>query len=828
MAITAIELIGFERMSLTGIQRIKITFTERLQLILGMNGAGKTALCRELTPLPAHKSNYADHGSKTIWKEHNGHSYVMKSTMSPMRHSFKKDGQELNPGGTQSVQRELVLQEFGLTPEIHNLMTGKERFTRMNSQRRREWFTMLSEVSYDYALSRFKMLRDRQRKLNGAIDLAKKRLVVESAKLISDEERFKLDMEIDELQLYLEILQNERTPFTSSMQSLQEREYHLTNELRSLEKRLISLRSIVFGRVPYQSMDEIDDRLYQIRGDLSAQRALMDKTVKEHTELERHLEILRQAGEKGITELQERAQRLSSESEALVSQLALPRFEIEPQAGLAALGGVWDTLSDIFSTIPSNEEQRFSQEAFRLATEKRVALINEKHKLENQYNHLLGDLKVMESHKALGGTKCPKCGHSWIQGYSDTEHGKLLRKKEELEEAFKRHQKEEDANTGELQAIDAYRIQYGVFTRTIRNVPVLQPFWDHLLASRYVLNAPKMAQVLMEQLTHDLQLELNIKRIQAEWTQTQTLITKAKDVEGENVGQISGKLKESDEALEGYAGRINALTQEQTSLVQLKQSLKEYLDLGEQLRSVMGSLERVGLDQIESMRRDMVLDVIRRVQVDLATKTKLISEVALQQRTCSDLKANIEEMEIQETVVKDLIRELSPTDGLIADGLFGSIQSFVGEMNVIISKIWSYPLVVKPCGVSTEEGSELDYQFPMVVNGKIVDDVGDGSTGQAELIDLAFRLVAKRRLKLDDVPLVLDEFGSGFDDTHRKSAAGVIQGLINQQLFSQVFMVSHYEASYGSLTQTEVLVLGTDNVVLPAHGKYNQHAEIER
>jgi len=183
---------------------------------------------------------------------------------------------------------------------------------------------------------------------------------------------------------------------------------------------------------------------------------------------------------------------------------------------------------------------------------------------------------------------------------------------------------------------------------------------------------------------------------------------------------------------------------------------------------------------------------------------------------------------VQEKALKLMVQQLSPTEGLIAEGLFGLIRSFTARMNKLIRSIWAYPLEVLPCGVDGDKGAELDYKFPLMVQSKsnIVKDVKLGSTAMQEITNLAFRQVAKSYLKLDDVPLYLDEFSASMDVAHRAAAAQLVNALIEQGSFSQAFMVSHYESFYGALGNAEICVLCSNNIVVPSGKPYNEHVVI--
>ena len=72
MKITYLKLHGFKRFGLTGIRDIEIQPNNPILVVTGVNGAGKTSLLREMSPLPAVRTNYDKDGYKEIRISHEG------------------------------------------------------------------------------------------------------------------------------------------------------------------------------------------------------------------------------------------------------------------------------------------------------------------------------------------------------------------------------------------------------------------------------------------------------------------------------------------------------------------------------------------------------------------------------------------------------------------------------------------------------------------------------------------------------------------------------------------------------------------------------------
>ena len=185
MKIERLELFGYTRLMLTNIQKFVYTPDMPFQIILGTNGSGKSSVLYELSPLPAQSGQYTKDGLKRVFISHKGSEYVLESTFKHgNKHSFKKDGEELNPGGTGMVQKDLCKREFNYTQELHELLIGDVLFTDMAPMKRREWITMLDSADYHFPLSVYNKWRTLARDHQGTLKHLKHLLATETNNLL--------------------------------------------------------------------------------------------------------------------------------------------------------------------------------------------------------------------------------------------------------------------------------------------------------------------------------------------------------------------------------------------------------------------------------------------------------------------------------------------------------------------------------------------------------------------------------------------------------------------------------------------------------------------
>jgi len=846
--ITYIEIKRFKHFRLTGITKLAMRPNEPIQLILGTNGSGKSSFMNEVTPLPAEQSNYHKDGYKIIHITNKNNHYILKSEFSISHpHSFiVNDSEELNPGGTITVQRELVRQHFGITPEIHSLLMGNESFTGMSYTRRREWFTLLSEVSYDYSLSVYAKLKERYRDTSGALKHAKKRLVNEKSKQISDAELTKLKVEVAQIHTELDVLYqnrntlvrdedtvsgNFRTNQTQLQQLISQFEklklgqpntgnWLLTNELvRNEWGELVPIN--------FRSKEEIDSAISDIRSEISFKEKLIQDRENQFTEIKKKISVLEKTGVDDVNTLKEKIRLAEVKITKLEEQRLLKLDNLFSEQAIETFEAVSQSLFEIFSVMPPNGDRKFSSSRLRDLTEVHKRLSKFINGENNHCERLRVEIQHLEKHKDIGNITCPSCKHRWNPVLTENDLPKLketlsqkLTVLEETEKLKRETEKdiEENQNYGDL---------FKRYLLCVRNTPGLFAFWDYLNAEDLVYSSPRRIIQLIDEVKHDLHLEAEIHQERKNVLGFNELIIAAMTLGNESLTELKDKVTELEAEIEKLTRALSYLKQNLNICQGYRKTIFQAEGLKSRIETLMTETNTLKEEWINSIRCDCINLCIREHQSNLAVKEGIISSITTQQNLIKDLENQITTLSQEEEVTKHLINELSPTNGLIAEGLLGFIRFFLKRLNSIIKKIWTYPMVVEACHIGEGEVTELDYKFPVRIHHaeKSIDDVRLGSTGMREVFDLAFKLCAMHFLSLDHIPLVLDEFGRTMDKVHKEHATNFIQQLLNQSTQPQIFMVSHDLLQYGSISNVDVCVLCPANIVVP--DKYNKHVVIE-
>jgi DNA repair exonuclease SbcCD ATPase subunit len=837
MRYTALILKGFRRFALNQVSHFEIRPTEQIQLILGTNGSGKSSLLQELTPLPANPADYLKDGSKEIHIVDRGNTYILKSDFAlKQAHSFMCNAEELNPGGTASVQRELVRQHFWVTPELHDLETGFINFTDMGPGTRREWFTQLSDVNYDYAIGVFEKLSDECRAVSNSVKLDKKRLVDEQTKIITEDEQKVLHAEVKTLHEELSRLFEMRAPIKRPLMEVQAERNRMEAQLKDISTQLLNLKVESpahlyrddWGQLQHLVFNSIDDvNLYidDIRDQITAQEAVLAKMVQEHGKLKETVDILKKQGADGIESVRRRIASIADIRLGFLKErrLKLELAGIDPTQSAKTIESIRQDLAALLFELPANANRQYSSQVLQEMKTRHQAYQEAFRMHSTAAAGLAAKVQHAEEHRASGSITCPKCDHKFHRGLSDAEFEELKRRQkshaelaEGLEQRIKSHALEvaEQENYGNL---------YRQVVQLTRSTPTLKPFWDHVVEKELFINSPKAVMGVLQVFEHDVACEMKAQVVDDEIEELKKLLAQSEQLGDQNINDAMEKLNTATLEIEGLTKALTRARSELNDFYAYRKQLETAISLERRVHEYIERFDMLTHEVVETLRLQTIQQCIQHTQSALARKEESLNQMRQQQAVIENLKQTIARRSKEEIALKAVVKALSPKDGLIAEGLLGFIKHYTHEMNQLIRKIWVYRLEVQACGSANENGAQLDYKFPMVVGSRenVVQDISRGSSGMQEIINLAFKVVALKYSHLENGALLLDEFGRTFDAEHRNAAIMAIKMLMETKPFTQLFMISHYESHYGAFTNVEVCVLDARNIATPK--VYNQH-----
>jgi recombinational DNA repair ATPase RecF len=819
MRCTAIKLIRYERFSLNEFEVFEATFESPLQIILGTNGSGKSSLLEQITPLPPNPSDFSKDGGKVITYEMDGSTYVLSSLFgTPHPHSFFKDGVELNTAGNVTMQRELVKSVFGITPEIHMLLMGNEKFTTMPANRKKDWFIKLCDSDFDYAIRVYNKAREAHRDSVGALKLARNALIAEADKMVSEDVLKDSQRLAEELYRALNNLLLNRMPVEHDLFQLEMSAAQLDARILDFSKQLnVALeKSNAFTR----TQEESERLLSELMVEHSRAEGKYQAIAKELSQVKNKLEVLRASGVDDLNNLAIRKKTISDEILAISSSL---RFG--ESSHCSDINSVRSTIREILSEMPDNSDRRYTQQTLTVSRGKLVAITGYIADKEKQLEQIRAALAHYKKHKDNPDQKCPKCEYIYSSGFDKKDYEDLGSEFSNVVSNIEKLKAEKDALTLFCEEADKFATGWRSFHFFKQTHPGLSNFWNYLIEEDFVHDRSKSPDAAFNLILVDLE---RISVLNERRTQLKAIEELEKTLNGD-LNQTESSLTESIERLDSELGKCTSQTvslKERISAVNSEIGLRKSLNsLNERIRHCIREKKSLGRIAKETIRRQCYNESVALIQRELSEVEARISRYTSQKNRVDQIASDIVRYEQAEKELGLLVKTLSPNDGLIAEGLNGFIVHFVRSMNDFISKIWTYEMEILPCGVQDGEGLELDYKFPIKLpnRSKPIPDVKFGSSGMSEIIDLAWVFLAKHCLKIKNAPMFLDEFGRTFDPAHKNASVGIIKSMIDHKVFEQVFMISHDYHQYGALVNSQIAVLNSLNVAPPSGAVYNEH-----
>jgi len=843
MKILSIELIGYKRLSLNNIQRLYISFIEKVIFILGTNGSGKSSLLKELSALPAQSAQFEKTGSKVIHIEHLGFYYVLTSDFSVNKHRFlkiqkNKDGiiifeEELNPGGTQTVQRELVKKEFGITQELHDLFTGLIKFHRMSVSERRKWFTLLSKSDYTYALGVYQKFKDSLRDAQVNMKMVQSRILQEKDKILSTERVNEIQDVVDYIyRAITDLKQRQKDFYDSNTNETLLNQLFLTAKQNTL---LLNKKMFEYQRKRGQSNlnpEEIQRLVILSQRKIDDLQVSINLREKDLQNLQNIALQLKKNSSLDTANLKIKLEYLQKSKEKINAELVL--LKNTPENDFLKMYDVLElieqSLIDIFQTVQKDPTHSNTRDNY-ISIKDNIELDRKKlESLVSQSNELKLNIERFEHAKKHDETQCPKCQYVWIRNYKESDDLKARNLYVEVQNSILKTQESIKLGENKLTEMGEFFEKHRTYYQIVFHYSILKPLWDEIKKTDYLFTDPKKLTSVLENFKLEIKNALKIPAITEEIKELSKLIDTIEKSLIDSSDDLNNKINQYEEQIARYLKEQRSAKQQ---LVILGDLLRLLSEIDKEKQNLSTTLQSIDTEKNKWLKQNMLLYVqslIELLESESDKYRKLLIQVDRQKHTIDMLLEQESELQKKIEALKLLCAELSPSEGLIAKGMMGFINVFLLEINSILRQIWLYPLELVVEEFKDDETQELDYKFKLKINGNdnnIIPDIQLASSSMKEVIDLSFQIVCMRYLGMNDYPLFLDEFGHSMDSAHRMQATKTIHELANYGSFSQIFIISHFENSYGTFKNAQMNVLCKNNIIIPKDMKYNDYMVIE-
>lgn len=806
MKIDHIKLEGFNRFPLLDTNILEEEFTDRPVMISGINGAGKSSLVNELTPLPSNRKDFSRKGYKEITITHNSHTYTLINDFreTPV-FSFLKDGEELNQANLVTTQKELVRQVFGITPVIHDILTGRENFTDMSLLARKKLFNTITNLNIDEVLKGYRSLKEEHKTQSLLLKTQYQTYKLEESKLLDEKELLSKKEErnlhksaIDKLLQFREELQTYRNNSLTS--SVLEDLLKLSTKITTFTKsNLVTLTAY-----PNKDLPKCKETK-QLQ--LSLLKVALDNLYKQ---LENRNTELGSLANINLGSRVEALDLISKLKHSINSRLDSFTF-IEPstvnQDTYQSAYRLESSLIEVVGAIPSNPKLEGKRNYTRDVYDQRL---NDKVKLIEDIQHLNAhELSIRSSiereGKVEGKVECPSCGHLWPL-------------KEALEEAsnYREQLKLIDENrytlttklssvTKELEKIQEYFSLYQNYANLRKStLDQLGLFWNYVDQEELIFTEPTKIEITLNSLVRELSLYHEVIELRKQLKQEEENLCKIDLLTNANVSTVKLDIQRLEVTIEEKLEEKIELEQELTTIEKVESSYLVLTEMEVKLKELGKSAKEYNLSILAKNLIEEVDDKIREHRVLLVDLETTLSQVDSIKTVLTTYQAQIDETTSNLKVLSILLEELCPKTGLIAKSISSFLNTIIYNVNATIAKIWSYKMVLVPIDV---EADTLSYRFKVLIEDKLeVDDISKVSKGQAEGINLSFKLVMYKLLKLEGYPLYLDELASHMDETHSNNMVHLVQNLTTSERFSQTFLITHKE-NFSFLRNLQVVEL---------------------
>lgn len=819
MFITGLTLSGYSRFALSGITYLELTLTEIYQIILGTNGCGKSSLLKELTPFPAHSKRYRKDGYKIFRCEHRGSHYVLTSTFAGgAKHTFEKDGVTLHNQGNATIQRELVKQHFGIDESIQAILTGQKLFTRMSTAERREWLMEFSGNQYDYAMKVYNLLKTKYRDTQGVVKHLNKRLADETEKLPSVATLQSYKEQCAELKNDLDVLLEWRDNSLPSEETVTRRISQLTSELSEICNKIID--ADMTAPHGYNPLTSISYHIGKRTAHLSQLQEDLSRLYDTHNELDdtcMRLEEMDVENRDGLLATYDRLRKQRDSVEYNVyGQLSDPReskmaTEVIRDTLLNLLSQLPRIAEDMLLTTPQIKEQIQWMENDLSATKEKFAT------LTHHVQHIQNSEK----------THCPKCKYSWFNGDPQNGIGDMLVQVEILRTAIATKQAALQEHRELLETKIEHNAIFRQISQLMSNNRYLTPLWrdistmwcGNILAYPITLAFGEWEHAVAIS-SHVDELDTNLRKIDES-------LTVLSEDNNKTLSTYAAQRNDCQRNIELVMMQIDMLKIELGLLKRYEETIVGFDNLQKRFMELAAQSDDEHAAIVKIREQESISEFMRSKHSALGSLEHVLSKANIAEGILREMEKQKEEVLLDGEAYACMVKELSPTDGLIADCMKGFITIFAQQMTDIIKNIWTYDLVVLPCKVG--EKDELDYRFPLRAGMSLedADDVSEGSTSQVDVVDFAFRIMTILYLGLEDMPFYLDEPATTMDEAHRSNIILFIKEYVDMRKASQLFLVSHYFQQSGAFHPSETLLLDATNIV-NVPGVYNRHAILRK
>jgi len=781
MKIDNLILYKYRRMSNLPYDKFTFKPKSKINIILGSNGMGKSSLLKELLPNAEDtKKEYLEDGYKILNFEHNNRNYTISYRRDENKYSFIVDDNELNPSYNMKTFKRLIEEHFNLSKDVFYLLTGNNDFTVMSTSERKKWFTeILSDTDYEYGLVIYNKARARYRELTGMLKMIESKLLKEYEELKNSE------LDVNKIKNEISYLESIKRSLTNNISKPD----NLPNVYDRLKNTITDYNSI---KVDIDN--EIDDKIINVKSTIDNIKNNIEHINKQ---IEQYTKML--TNNNKIIELEK---ELSNIKDIKVND------ELNIDEWITLYNTITDNYTDIVD-IDSEIKTLNSKHPIDDLDTLNIKLndyINNKDKIDKEIKILEYKLNELDRVKE-DKIECPKCGHIWSPKFNETLYNNLTVKYNELNKTIIKLNKDIEILKADIDILNKRKdIMWKLNTILKSNNVIFKYVKNKIEGMSKDEKLNIISSIILDTYVYLKSNIEDIKRLkrkdeivkQLKWYKEMSSIDKNKI--NEMLNDISNKKIE-------YIDKLDKYNSEYNKLKNIKNKIDKKLYYKNEIVELLNKIHKYKINKYKELKYRYDLNILKEIEDMILILKDKSTSIEIRKNKIKELEDDKKELIEKRKATSKIIEALSPSKGLLAKGLVEFVNNIIEDMNVVISNIFDYDLSIKPIDL---ENGKLDFNFKLISKGNEIADISKGSSGMREVIDLAFKLVSMRILGMEDYPLILDEFGRALDSVHRSNAYDYINEISNE-MFSQIFIVTHNEDVFSRFPNANIVLLDKEH-----------------
>ena len=850
MYIQNATIYGFVPFDTFGIESISIDADSIIQILIGSNGSGKSALLRELNPLPAIKSLYHKNGGKELIIMHKEDVFKISSTFTKSggKHSFIMNDKELNTDGTAPLQTELAERYLGYTSMVHNFILGKYDFISLRPAERKSLLMSLSTAIPEFMVDMHKYTKSKLREYKNNISLLYTRKQEIESKLDKDlivklkADKTSLEKEYTDINnkiYYIEKLIKEMES-KASHNCFDDNwiDMYFSKNVKKLKKETIRFR------IEHDDLFRInlDEEIEALKSEYSKLKSKMESVLENGKETASTIEKLDKSisslkDGKELSEILNELEIKNKYIEELKNKLGdhvnnKPLSEDELNIARNSRDKIFDELSpfleirDIGDFLTMEELAKIVDKIMDIDI--RLKNIEYSINTKKQINRTSEESvnKIPKDPDGLSSL-CETCEYRSIFKKNRDELIKTIESnKLELSKYYK---EKEELNKQSNMLIAEYR-------KLKNNSELLGAAYTFINSRPFIYNKDnkslrEIGELIKEDVCKYLSEIDNIYNIQTDIIEYHRLLKevsdmniKIKSMKESNLPNIEILEKIRDEnkvKRELFLKEYESIKKGLEDIEIKMKILVEYKSRKSKIENEIVMLDEIRKDVIKDKflkhLKEECIVIMRNEKKEIDDKLfkinkELKEQESLQERYDKEIMVMIKDLEERKEIYGYIEYSLSPETGLVHRNLIRFVNSLIKNVNFVISKIWTSKLEM----VELKDDDDFSCNFMVNCNGNIV-KIENLSKGQTKVVNFAWYIALQIALDTKDYPVFFDECDENLDKKHKERYIEWLKTYIDEGYASQMWLVNHDAALYTGFLYKDIICLNKNNIIAPSN-----------